>query len=132
MTGSNNETLDDILGAAYWFTPASPHRPGGHQIDIADYNAVMDFADKNVRGLNVTRTFNNVPYPPSTAAIPWTIPTGGGPTTPPVTTPPTTPPPTSQPVGACSASYRTVNSWQGGYQGEVTSPATPALTCTSP
>lgn len=188
-TGSNNETLDDILGAAYWFTPrfatfrgqanrlpidqhelgaliaprpllitngtegsdirtnpigtsysyraarmvydylGAPdrigvaYRPGGHQIDINDYNAVMDFADKYVRGLNVSRTFNNVPYPPSTAAIPWTIPTGGGPTTTPPTTPSTTPPttpPTSPPVGACSAVYRTVNSWQGGHQGEVT------------
>ncbi|REH26402.1 poly(3-hydroxybutyrate) depolymerase [Kutzneria buriramensis] len=35
----------------------------------------------------------------------------------------TTPPPTSTtppPSGACSAAYRTVNSWQGGFQGEVT------------
>jgi hypothetical protein len=192
-TGSNNETLDDILGAAYWFTPrfatfrgqanrlpidqhelgalVAPRlllttngtegsdirtnpigtsysyrgarmvyeylgvpdrigiafRPGGHQIDIADYNAIMDFADKYLRGLNVSRTFNTVPYPPSTAAIPWTIPGGGGPTTPPPSTPPpstpppsTPPPSTPPPVGACSATYRTVNSWQGGFQGEVT------------
>jgi poly(3-hydroxybutyrate) depolymerase len=52
-----------------------------------------------------------------------------GPTTPPPTTPtaqppttlpPTTAPPTSQgPGGACSASYRTVGSWQGGFQGEI-------------
>ncbi|MFB9609531.1 cellulose binding domain-containing protein, partial [Kutzneria kofuensis] len=35
----------------------------------------------------------------------------------------TPPPPTSTtppPSGACTASYRTVNSWQGGFQGEVT------------
>ncbi|GAA4670228.1 cellulose binding domain-containing protein [Phytohabitans rumicis] len=38
-------------------------------------------------------------------------------TAPPTTAPPTTTPP---PAGACSATYRTVNSWGGGFQGEVT------------
>jgi chitin-binding protein len=61
-------------------------------------------------------------------------PTGTPPTTqPPVTPPPTsqppvTPPPTSQPpvttpppaTGACTAAFRVVNAWQGGFQGEVT------------
>nr|MDT0662432.1 cellulose binding domain-containing protein [Micromonospora sp. DSM 115978] len=50
-------------------------------------------------------------------------PTTAPPTTPPPTTaPPTTPPPTTPPPapGACSATYRTVNSWSGGFQGEVT------------
>jgi predicted alpha/beta hydrolase len=41
------------------------------------------------------------------------------PTTPP-TTPTSTPPTSTPPTGACSAGYRTVNSWAGGYQGEVT------------
>ena len=44
---------------------------------------------------------------------------GGGPTTGPrrprPTTGPTTPPP-----GGCDATYRSVNTWQGGFQGEVT------------
>ncbi|MCO5991643.1 cellulose binding domain-containing protein [Actinoallomurus spadix] len=40
----------------------------------------------------------------------------GGPTTSP--TPTTTPTPPDG--GACSATYRTVNSWSGGYQGEIT------------
>ncbi|MEU8167785.1 cellulose binding domain-containing protein [Micromonospora sp. NPDC049004] len=55
-----------------------------------------------------------------------------GPTSPPTTTPPTTTPPTSTPPttsapttpppsgAACTATYRTVNSWSGGFQGEVT------------
>ena len=38
-------------------------------------------------------------------------------TPPPTTPPPTTPPPSS---GACGATYRTVSSWSGGFQGEVT------------
>ncbi|MET8082843.1 cellulose binding domain-containing protein [Micromonospora sp. NPDC005237] len=55
-----------------------------------------------------------------------------GPTSPPTTTPPTSAPPTSTPPttsapttpppsgAACTATYRTVNSWSGGFQGEVT------------
>jgi beta-mannanase len=41
----------------------------------------------------------------------------GTPTTPPTTTPPPSTPP---PAGACSATYRTVSSGNGGFQGEVT------------
>ena len=49
-------------------------------------------------------------------------PTSAPPTTQrPTTQPPTTAPPTTNgPGGACSASYRTVGSWPGGFQGEVT------------
>ncbi|MEV4481452.1 cellulose binding domain-containing protein [Micromonospora coxensis] len=45
-------------------------------------------------------------------------------TTPPTSAPPTTPPPTSPPPtgdpGTCAATYRAINSWPGGFQGEVT------------
>ncbi|GHJ11377.1 hypothetical protein TPA0907_57440 [Micromonospora humidisoli] len=56
--------------------------------------------------------------PPPTTPPPTTPP----PTTPPPTTPPpTTPPPTTPPPGtACTATYRTIGSWSGGFQGEVT------------
>ncbi|MEV6799156.1 cellulase family glycosylhydrolase [Micromonospora rifamycinica] len=46
-------------------------------------------------------------------------PTTTGPTPPPTTTPPpptTTPPP----AGGCTATYKQVNAWQGGFQGELT------------
>ncbi|MFF5051671.1 cellulose binding domain-containing protein [Micromonospora sp. NPDC000663] len=50
------------------------------------------------------------------------------PTTPPPTTPPpTTPPPTGEP-GSCAATYRTINTWPGGFQGEVTVANTTATT----
>jgi cellulose binding protein with CBM2 domain len=49
------------------------------------------------------------PTPPTTA-----------PTTVPPTTGPTSGPTTSAPGGAVSATYRTTNTWSGGYQGEVT------------
>ncbi|MCO5994345.1 poly(ethylene terephthalate) hydrolase family protein [Actinoallomurus rhizosphaericola] len=45
------------------------------------------------------------------------VPPGGSTSTP---TPTPTITPTPPPSGACSATYRTVNSWSGGYQGEVT------------
>ncbi|MEV0152506.1 cellulase family glycosylhydrolase [Micromonospora sp. NPDC050686] len=45
--------------------------------------------------------------PPPTTTPPTSIP--------PTTTPPTTPPPS----GGCTAAYTIVNSWQGGFQGEV-------------
>ncbi|MCZ7436770.1 endo-1,4-beta-xylanase [Micromonospora sp. WMMC241] len=58
---------------------------------------------------------------PGTSTPPTTVPpTTTPPTTvPPTTTPPTTPPSTVQP-GGCTATYRTVSSWGGGFQGEVT------------
>ncbi|MEU8046225.1 cellulose binding domain-containing protein [Micromonospora echinofusca] len=65
----------------------------------------------------IWRFFTQFPSttPPPTTAPPTTPP----PTTaPPTTAPPTTPPPTGGP-GTCTATYRTVNSWPGGFQGEV-------------
>lgn len=53
--------------------------------------------------------------PPTTAPPTTAPPTSAPPTTP----PPTTPPPTGEP-GACTATYRTVNAWPGGFQAEVT------------
>jgi hypothetical protein len=51
----------------------------------------------------------------------WNFITQLGTNLPPTTQPPTSAPPsTPAPGGACSASYRTVGSWQGGFQGEVT------------
>jgi lysophospholipase L1-like esterase len=41
-------------------------------------------------------------------------------TTPPVTTPPATTPPVTTPPGGCTAAYRIVSQWQGGFQAEVT------------
>src|SRR5690606_4687901 len=43
-------------------------------------------------------------------------------TPPPTTPPPTTPPPTTPPPtgDGCTAAFRMVNTWPGGFQGEVT------------
>ncbi|MGC9668966.1 glycoside hydrolase family 6 protein [Planosporangium sp. 12N6] len=68
---------------------------------------------------------SSAPYPPTTAPPTTTPPTTAPPTsrpptTPPTTAPPTTAPPTTPPAGACTATYQTVSSWQGGFQGQVT------------
>jgi len=61
--------------------------------------------------------------PAPTTPVPTTpVPTTPVPTTPVPTTPvPTTPVPTTPvPTGGCSAAYRTISTWPGGFQGEVT------------
>ncbi|MEV1317692.1 endo-1,4-beta-xylanase [Micromonospora arborensis] len=71
----------------------------------AAYTAVLN-------ALNAaSTTVPGTPTAPPTTAPPTTAP--------PTTAPPTTPPSTGQP-GACTATYRMVNSWGGGFQGEVT------------
>ncbi|WFE42621.1 cellulose binding domain-containing protein [Micromonospora sp. WMMD998] len=54
--------------------------------------------------------------PPTTAPPTSTPPTS----TPPTSTPPTTPPPTTPAPTGCAATYRTINTWPGGFQAEVT------------
>jgi hypothetical protein len=61
--------------------------------------------------------------PPTTQPPTTRPPSSQPPTTqPPTTRPPSSQPPSSQPpaTGACAATYRTINSWPGGFQGEVT------------
>jgi endo-1,4-beta-xylanase len=53
--------------------------------------------------------------PPSTTPPSTTPPT----TTPPSTSPPTTTPPVTGQPGACTATFRLVSGWSGGFQGEV-------------
>jgi hypothetical protein len=58
--------------------------------------------------------------PPTTPPPTSAPPTSPAPTTPPPTTPPpTTGPPTAPPPGNCAVSFRNVNQWPDGFQGEV-------------
>jgi endo-1,4-beta-xylanase len=61
--------------------------------------------------------------PPPTSPPPSTPPPS---TPPPSSPPPSTPPPS--PSGACTATYRVVSSWTGGFQAEVTVSSTTPLT----
>ncbi|MFJ4691942.1 cellulose binding domain-containing protein [Streptomyces sp. NPDC088766] len=64
---------------------------------------------------NVPSLVSNCAGPRLGSSVPTPTPT---PTATPTTTPTSTP--TGVPGGACAASYRTVSSWDGGFQGEVT------------
>ncbi len=111
--------VPDRIGIAY--------RPGGHQIDMNDYNAIMDFADKYLKGLPVSRTFNSVPYPPSAAAIPWSAPSGSQsptPTSPAATRTPTPVGPTATPTRVPTATATPVGPTATPGTGGTCSPVT--------
>jgi lysophospholipase L1-like esterase len=97
------------------------------------FNTATDTTDGVHPNNNGNQKISDRWFPQLSAAINGTTP----PTTPPVTTPPpttpprTTPPPTTPPVttpppttppgnGSCTGTWRLVNSWPGGFQGEVT------------
>ncbi|MEU6076188.1 cellulose binding domain-containing protein [Micromonospora sp. NPDC047074] len=119
---TDRDGMPDAWETASGLNPASGDHNGdadgdGHR-NIEEY---LDYAAQGSKGL---------PTPPTT--VPPTTPPASptpAPTTPPAsptpapTTPPAspTPAPTTPPAGgACGAVYRTTNSWDGGYQGEVT------------
>ncbi|GLI02598.1 hypothetical protein Pa4123_78760 [Phytohabitans aurantiacus] len=81
---------------------------------------VVDWARWSMYGDTAAR--DRLPSDAASSSTRWEAQLGTPTTSAPATTaPPSTPPPTTPaPGGAVSASYRTVNSWQGGYQAEVT------------
>ncbi len=79
----------------------------GHQWDVRDGGQQQSWVPAEV-----WRFFTSLT---STTPQPTTDPT----TSPTPTTGPTTDP-TTPPAGECTATYRTVNAWPGGFQGEVT------------
>jgi len=87
----------------------------GHQWDARDRGQQQSWVPGEVWRFFTSLTSTTTPPPTDSPTTP--VPTD------PTPTDPTTPPP-----GACTATYRTVNSWPGGFQGEVTvragSPAT--------
>ncbi|GAA1656670.1 glucuronyl esterase domain-containing protein [Catellatospora bangladeshensis] len=60
--------------------------------------------------------------PPPNSPSPSTVPSSPPPSSPPPSSPPPSSPPPSPPppTGTCGAAFRTVNSWPGGFQGEIT------------
>lgn len=86
----------------------------GHQWDARDRGQQQSWVPGEV-----WRFFSSLP---STTTTPTPTPTPTPTASPTPTTSPTpTPEPTTPvPAGACTATYRTVNTWAGGFQGEVT------------
>ena len=81
-------------------------------------DVVFDGGNGEVTGVGP----NGTPTTPPTTPPPTPTPTPTIQPTPTPTFPGTTPPGTSTPpaTGACSGTYRTVNAWPGGFQGEIT------------
>ncbi|TQL02629.1 cellulose binding domain-containing protein [Cellulomonas sp. SLBN-39] len=101
----------------------------GHWWDPRDRGAQQSWVPGEVWRFFTSLTSTTTPTPTPTATpTPTPTPTRTPTPSPTPTVSPTPTPTTPPPAGACTATYRTVNSWSGGFQGEVTvragSPAT--------
>jgi mannan endo-1,4-beta-mannosidase len=118
---------------AFWWFPANTSCGGFDSGEGCPEHAVFRTHSANMKAKSGVITPTTTPRttpppttPPATTPPPTTPPaTTPPPTTPPRTTPPaTTPPATTPPAGACTATFRLVNSWPTGsppgFQGEVT------------
>ncbi|HKT00303.1 MAG TPA: cellulose binding domain-containing protein [Rugosimonospora sp.] len=120
--------MDSDMGQAY-IIGGTTSGANQFQIRVRDSNdalinggRVYSFTLPASCGTNCGPAYTQVSYTTSAGSGPST-----GPSTPPSSAPPSSAapssaPPSSPPVGgkACAATYRTVSSWQGGFQGEVT------------
>ncbi|MFG1890460.1 PHB depolymerase family esterase [Micromonospora sp. NPDC049051] len=107
------EQWTDVFGLSQTPTSTDTPQPGWNRRRYASASGVA------VEAYSIQGAGHSLPSGGmAAAAIAFFGITGPPPTTsPPATTaPPTSPPPS----GACSASYRQVGSWPGGFQGEVT------------
>ncbi|MEV4414676.1 cellulose binding domain-containing protein [Catellatospora sp. NPDC049609] len=110
-----------------WRTPLQQHlqkfllktgnAAGTIRISSLKSGNLADWRDWTTPTLTDTTPTAGPPSSPPPSSPPPSIP----PSSPPPSVPPSSPPPSSPPpVGACGAAFRTVNTWPGGFQGEVT------------
>jgi hypothetical protein len=119
-----NKTGNDLSTSVSLSGRALPAAAQVFRYSAANLSAIVRAADVPVASSAVSTTF------PANSITLLVLPASSGPppsTTPPPTTsssrPPSSPPPSSSsssPVGACTASYRIIGQWQGGFQAEVT------------
>jgi poly(3-hydroxybutyrate) depolymerase len=99
----------------------------GHQWDVRDRGQQQSWVPGEVWTFFTSLTSTTTPSPTPTATpTPTTSPTPSATPTP-TATPTVTPSPTTAP-GGCTATFRAVNAWPGGFQGEVTVTARSATT----
>ncbi|MEN3615997.1 cellulose binding domain-containing protein [Plantactinospora sp. ZYX-F-223] len=124
---SETASSEDGGNKAQWISDMSTSLQSGRYPDLK--NVVYFDQDKEERWSGTSsssaqaafRTWVNTPFMRGTGTELAQVAAQYQGGTPPTSQPPTSQPPTSQPpTGACSATYRTVNSWSGGFQGEVT------------
>jgi len=116
------EQWTNVFGLSQTPTSTDTPQPGWNRRRYADASGTVQVEAYSIQGAG-----HSLPAGGMAAAAVAFFGLTDRPTTPPTSTPPTSTPPTSTPPtstppvgGACSASYRQVNSWPGGFQGEVT------------
>ena len=116
------EQWTDVFGLSQTPTSTDTPQPGWNRRRYADASGTVQVEAYSIQGAGHSLPSGGMAAVAieffGITSTPTTPPTSVPPTsTPPTSTPPTTPPPGTD---ACSASYRQVNSWSGGFQGEVT------------
>lgn len=117
------EQWTNVFGLSQTPTSTDTPQPGWDRRRYADASGTVQVEAYSIQGAGHSLPSGGM----AASAIAFFGIDGAPPSTPPSTAPPpttTSPPPTttSPPpgTGACSASYQQVNSWPGGFQGEVT------------
>jgi endoglucanase len=128
-TATGNANIDAYL----WVKP--PGEADGCSFTAGSFQPALAFSLAN--GVAPPPTTSASPIRPSSAAPVTSAPMSSAPvssapassapassppaSSPAFSTPPLTPPASSaRPTGSCTATYQTINSWQGGFQGQVT------------
>jgi poly(hydroxyalkanoate) depolymerase family esterase len=111
------EQWTDVFGLSQTPTSTDTPRSGWNRRRYADGSGAVRVEAYSIQGAGHSLPSAGM----AAAAVAFFGLTGTNPT-PPATTPPATTPPatTPPPAGGCVASYRQVNAWSGGFQGEVT------------
>jgi poly(hydroxyalkanoate) depolymerase family esterase len=103
------EQWTNVFGLSQTPTSADTPQSGWNRRRYADTSGAVRVEAYSIQGAGHSLPSAGM----AAAAVAFFGLTGTTPTTPPTTTPPPA-------TGACTASYRQVNSWAGGFQGEVT------------
>lgn len=101
------------MSFTYWSWNPNSGDTGGIALD--------DWTNIHTAKQAILQPYLIAPVPPGSTPPPTSPTPTGSPTTPPTTPPVTTAPPTTPPVtGGCTATYQSINTWPGGFQGELT------------
>lgn len=128
------EQWTNVFGLSQTPTSTDTPRPNWNRRQYADNSGTVQVEAYSIQGaghslpsggmaaaaIEFFDLYGTPPTSPPPSSPPPTSPPPSSP--PPSSPPPTSPPPSSPPPagGACTATYQEINSWPGGFQGEVT------------